>query len=72
MKYNHVIQSILGIYLASGLPYRTINDSKTLDKKTTAESYLDYLGRPAITLYLEGNELREKFPALEKKDYLEE
>ena len=57
----------LGIYLASGLPYRTINDSKTLDKKTTAESYLDYLGRPAITLYLEGNELREKFPALEKR-----
>ena len=55
------------IYLASGLPYRTINPTTASGRKISPEPYLDYLGRPAVTLYLDGEELRERFPSLEMK-----
>ncbi|VVB78410.1 Uncharacterised protein [uncultured archaeon] len=58
----------VGIYLSSGLPYRTIHSSDKEDRLTNTKlnPYKDYLGRSAITLYLRGEDIQKKFPELEK------
>ena len=53
------------IYLAAGLPYKSINPRG--NSKKEFEPYLDYLGRPAVTMYLIIKELREALPNLEKR-----